>query len=438
MHTLRLLKRLWQTLPLSEHNRWRLTTIVLAPVLPFIRGSVVHTAYVREKEWMTKRIRPAHGDPLPVLPTPIKADIIILGVIDWRFRIQRPQHLARGFAAMGHRVFYISTAFVNARRPGFEIERMDESSQLFSVRLHLKNRPGIHAPPSQENIHALKASLTLLMTWIGHHEITNIVQHPYWYEIARTLGKIQLIYDCMDHHEGFGHPDVGITALELALLKKSDAIVTTSQWLRDRAAAHNTNVVLIRNAADYGFFSLRPQEVYHDPQGRRVLGYYGAIADWLDVELLEKVALQFTSCLLLLVGADECGARQRLASLPNVNFTGEVKYAELPYYLYGMDVCLLPFRVTPLTLATNPVKVYEYLAAGKHVVSVELPELTQFGDLVATASTHDDFAGCIAVMLASTDNEQQKARKKFAERNTWQDRVGEFNLLLKRLAETRK
>lgn len=437
MNTLRLIKRSWQALPLSDHNRWRITALLLEPILPFIKGSVVHGAYLREKEWQTQRIRPFHGDPLPALPQQEKPDVIIFGVIDWRFRIQRPQHLASGFAAAGHRVFYISTAFVNTRRPGFELERMDNSGRLFNVRFHLAGRPLVYtAPAALDDMSRLKASLAKLLTWTNSREIIALVQHPYWHSLARTLPNSRLIYDCMDHHGGFGNTGTAIAALELSLLKEAEAVVTTSQWLHDFATHHNPNVALIRNAAEADFFSAVPDTVFKDPSDRRVMGYYGAIAEWMDVELLEKLARQFRECLLLLVGADECGARQRLSALPNVLFTGEVKYAELPYYLHGMDVCLLPFRVTPLTLATNPVKVYEYLAAGKPVVAVALPELTQFGGHVATATTHEEFlVGVDAALLAGENVASAAARREFAARNCWEERVAAFEAVMAALPD---
>jgi GT2 family glycosyltransferase/glycosyltransferase involved in cell wall biosynthesis len=437
MTGLHMLKRCWQAMPLSDHNRWRITSILLEPILPFIRGSVVHSAYLREKEWQSKRIRPFHGDALPALPQQEKPDIIVWGIIDWRFRIQRPQHLSRGFAASGHRVFYVSTAFVNTGRPGFELERMDDAGRLFNVRFHLKGRPTVYAaPPTKDDLKRIRASLARLLAWTQSQEIVAIIQHPYWHELARKLPNSRFIYDCMDHHDGFGNTGAGIAALELSLLKEAEAIVTTSQSLRDIAAQHNPNIALIRNGAEYEFFATAPVAVFKDSQGRRVIGYYGAIAEWMDVNLVEKLARRFDDCLVLLVGADECGARQRLAPLANVLFTGEVKYAELPYYLYGIDVCLLPFRVTPLTLATNPVKVYEYLAAGKPVVAIDLPELTQFGGQVVIATTHEDFLASVEVALASPDAPDAIiARRAFAVRNSWHDRGAEFATVIAALPD---
>ncbi|UUZ65746.1 hypothetical protein LP417_15955 [Polaromonas sp. P1-6] len=255
MNGLKLLKRLWHALPFSDHTRWRVTVLLLEPVLPFIKGSVVYNAYLREKEWQIKRIRPFHGDQLPTLPPQDKADIFFWGIIDWRFRIQRPQHLAIGFAKRGHRVFYVSTSFVNTGRPGFELERMDQAGSLYNVRFHLKGRPLVYAaPPSQEDSRRLKASVASLLEWTESKEIISIVQHPYWYELARKVPDSRLIYDCMDHHDGFGNTGEGIAALEFNLLKEADAVVTTSQRLRDFAAAHNQNVALVRNAAEYDFF----------------------------------------------------------------------------------------------------------------------------------------------------------------------------------------
>lgn len=432
MNALRLLKRCWRALPLSDHTRWIITLFLLEPLLPLIKGSVVHTAYLREKAWQNQRIRPFHGDLLPLLPLQKKPDILIWGIIDWRFRIQRPQHLARGFAKAGHRVFYISTAFVNTRRPGFELERMDDLGRLYSVRFHLQGRPAVYAePPSAEDLRRLKASLAKLLEWTGSREIVTIVQHPYWHALVRKLPNSRMIYDCMDHHDGFANTGAGIASVERVLLAEADAVVVTSQHLYQAATIYSSNVVLIRNAAEYETFAITPKDVFRDQEGRRVIGYYGAIAEWMDIDLLEKTARRFADCLLLLVGADECGARQRLEALPNVIFTGEVGYGELPYYLYSMDVCLLPFLVTPLTLATNPVKVYEYLAAGKPVVAVELPELHQFEDHVAMATTHEAFLQHVAVALAGEgDGGAEIARRAFAARNSWTQRVAEFEAVI--------
>lgn len=435
MNLLKLIKRIWQALPLSDHYRWQITSLLLEPILPLIRGSVVYSAYLREKEWHTQRICPFHGDAFPSLPVQAMPDIFFWSVIDWRFRIQRPQHIARELADRGYRVFYLSTAFVNDRTPGFELERMDEAGRLFNVRLHLKGRPRIYsAPPAAEDLRRLKSSVAALLEWTGSRGAVSLVQHPYWAQIAQALPDSHLVYDCLDHHEGFDNTGEGIGMLERKLLGSADAVVATSEWLRIFAAAYNPNTSLIRNAAEFERFSMRPASVFCDPAGRRVIGYFGAIAAWMDVDLLRDVARAFPACLLLLVGADECGAKQKLEGIENVLMTGEVSYADLSHYLYGMDVCLLPFRVMPLTLATNPVKIYEYLSAGKPVVAVDLPEMSQFGSLVETAATREGFVEKVRHLLESPGGDAGvEARRSFAAQNTWQRRVDDLVAVMDRL-----
>jgi GT2 family glycosyltransferase/glycosyltransferase involved in cell wall biosynthesis len=408
---------------------------LLEPILPLIKGGVVHSAYLREKDWRAKSVRPFHGDAFPGLPGQNKPDIVLWGVIDWRYRIQRPQHLARGLAGRGYRVFYVSTSFVNDRARGFEVEQIDGDGCLFNVRLHLKGRPRIyHAAPEAGDFKRLKASVAALLEWTGSREIVSIVQHPYWTDIAQSVPDSRLIYDCIDHHGGFDNTGEAIDALERTLLAKSDAVVVTSQWLYDLAVQHNANVRLIRNATEFERFSLRPDKVFADPQGRRVIGYIGAIASWMDIDLLQQIASAFPQCLLLLVGADESGARKRLADRDNVMLTGEIPYSELPQYLYGMDVCLLPFKVVPLTLATNPVKIYEYLSAGKPVVATDLPEMAQFGNLVQTATGRHEFIAKIRESLEVSDNHGEVVvRRAFAAENTWQCRVSDLIAVIESL-----
>ena len=436
MNCLRIVKRIWNAIPLSDYNRWRVTAWIIDLAIPFVRGGVIHHAFLREKEWQEKRIRPFYGDGLPILPKQEAADIFIFGVIDWRLRIQRPQHLARGLAQSGRRVFYLSTAFVHDRSQGFELEDVGDNACLYVVRLHLPGRPLVYAaPPAAKDLQRLKRDLAEILRWTNSRQIVSVVEHPYWYELAGSLPGSQLIYDCMDRHDGFVHTGTRITSIEQALLGNAEAIIATSQSLYDTARHSNPNTVLIRNAADFDFFSVRPDSVFRDVQERPILGYYGAIADWIDIELLKCVAHRFGDCLLLMIGSDECGARQQLAAFPNVLFTGEVNYANLPHFLYGMDVCLLPFRVNALTLATNPVKVYEYLAAGKTVVAMDLPELSHFECHVETATTHLEFLERIDAALAVPESSPaEEERRRFSAQNTWHHRVQAFQEVIDSLS----
>lgn len=426
MNFLKCLKKSWNKIPLSDYWRWQATTLILRPILPFIKDSVVANAYWREAQWQQKKIQPFHGDAFPALKDQDKEDIFIWAVIDWRYRMQRPQHIAKGLAQNGHRVFYISTSFVNDRKSGFELESLGENTNLYSVRLHVKNRPSVYrvAATDQDRIRLI-SSIVRLLDWTKSRAIISVVQHPYWVSVAQLLPNNRLIYDCMDYHGGFSNTGKDIIDLEDHLIACSELVIATSDYLK--SCINNENVIVVRNAGEYEFFSKTPSLIYENNSQLNIIGYYGAIADWIDLELLQKIASRFKNSLLLLVGADEVGAKIALSHLSNVVFTGEVPYEKLPFYLYAMDVCLLPFKVTPLTLATNPVKVYEYLSAGKPIVSVELPELKQFGDTLYVADTHEKFLSSIdQALLEEMDAALIDQRKTFASQHTWNHRIDEF------------
>lgn len=352
-------------------------------------------------------------------------DIFVWAVIDWHFRLQRPQQLARELAALGRRVFYFSNVFIDKPEPGFSLEQLDQEGRLFQVGLHVSGGRSIYSsPPTHAQLHQLQGGMGAFMEWADSRQIVNLVQHPYWIDVASGLPNSRLVYDCMDHHEGFGNVTAEMLSLERRLAQQAELLVVTSQWLDDALKDVNPHRQIIRNACQYEHFAEEPATRYQDPAGRKIIGYYGAIAEWFDLALVEAVSRAFPDCLVLLVGADTCNAQAALSVCPNVAFTGEVPYSKLPYYLYAFDVCLLPFHVIPLTLATNPVKLYEYLSAGKSVVAVDLPEMRQFGDLIRVAPNHAAFLAKVRETLdAPAPIAEINQRKAFAAEQTWAHRA---------------
>ncbi len=363
---------------------------------------------------------------------PGKPDVYVWGIIDWHFRIQRPQHLARLLAQRGHRVFYISNTFNDRPYAGFQLQQLDQDGRLYQVHLHLTAKPQIYwAAPTPAQVRQLDAGLEQLALWNASRRSVSIVQHPFWTRLAGCAPADRIVYDCLDHQAGFSDNTAGILAEERLLLKAADLVITTSQWLQHELASNIPGAALIRNACEYDFFACKPASVFVDPDGRRVLGYYGAIDTWFDTDLVAAVAKRYPEHLVLLIGKDMAGVGDALSGLGNVRCVGEVEYQQLPYWLYGFDVCLLPFKVLPLTLATNPVKLYEYLSAGKPVVAVELPEIVQFGGLVCAAATQEGFLDAIAATLdAPEDSAMAVKRQAFAAQQTWEHRVDELETAL--------
>lgn len=418
----RLSRWVYAWLPLSAHRKSKLARRLRSWLKP-------------GKATPGESAAPAGLVPLQPLPPPVNLAvpsshgqpmILMFGVIDWHFRIQRPQNLAKELARAGQTTFYVSNHFIDDDAPGFEAEPLEGSKRLFQIRFKVRGAPAIyHAPPSAAAIGQLCQGLAMLLQSANVGAVDCIVQHAYWFPLARRVPNATLVYDCMDHHEGFGNVAQELLDLEIALMRRADLLVATSDWIEQHGKRENRNVEVIRNACEFGFFSQRPDKVYRDPANRQIIGYYGVIAEWFDLDLVKRVAQSFPQHLILLIGSDTVQAKKYFKACPNVVLEGEVPYAALPYYLYAMDVCLLPFKVMPLTLATNPVKVYEYLSAGKPVVSVKLPELSQFGELVWAVEESTGFISAIRDVLDALPEASAapKARQSFARGQTWQHRA---------------
>lgn len=424
-------KFIYHTLPISHRYRQRIKFLLAQ--IPYLRKTIkalsgsanqAHRSTLDTKLLVPDNLRALiKGEKLNS-----RSDYLIFSVIDWHFRLQRPQHLAQSLAKLGKRVFYFSNHFIDSSTPGYTIERLDSCLELYQIKLHVEEAPAIYfAPPTAKHLNNLKLSITKFIIEFATLSSISIVQHAYWYPLTLRLPNSLRIYDCMDHHEGFGNVSKELIELEKEMMRKFDQIIVSSAWLEKQAQQYN-NVVIIRNAGEYERFSKQPSEVYSDPQKRKIIGYYGAIAEWFDLELIQNLALAEPHTLILLIGNDTINASHILGKIPNIILTGEVPYDRLPFYLYAFDVCLLPFKITSLTLATNPVKIYEYLASGKPVVSVDLPEISQFQNLVQCAKTSDEFVTLVSSCLRSSSHETNRveSRKQFASKQTWDHRVTEL------------
>jgi len=153
-----------------------------------------------------------------------------------------------------------------------------------------------------------------------------------------------------------------------------------------------------------------------------VIGYYGALEDWFDADLVADLAERNPGWRFVLVGRVVSVDASRLARLPNVSLPGEQPYPLIPGWLHQFDVALIPFKRTPLTEATNPVKAYEMLAAGKPIVSVPIPEMVALGPLVRLAGTVEEFEREIIAALRPEAADVIEARRAFAREHTWAKR----------------
>jgi len=151
---------------------------------------------------------------------------------------------------------------------------------------------------------------------------------------------------------------------------------------------------VVRHGVDFHHFrkaldpaTVVPPEIASLP--KPVIGFFGLIADWVDVELMAEIAKRYPAGTLVVVGKATTDTSV-LKALPNVHLLGRNPYEQLPAYCKGFDIALNPFRINELTLNANPLKVREYLAAGLQVVSTNIPEVAVLGTC-RVANTQDEF-----------------------------------------------
>ena len=349
-------------------------------------------------------------------------EIVCLPSIEWDFRTQRPQQLARRFARNGHRVFFARHSF-GATLSSRGVETNVEEIELPGT---AGTNPYRDRLSEADAIRTADALLAHLVTQ-GCGRFVCIVQLPFWAGIAARLREVagcDVVYDCMDLHAGFSSNTAEAIADEARLFAEADLVVCSSQQLLEHAAPHARRTALVRNGVDYDHFAAVPAHDV-DRSGALTIGYYGAIADWFDSALVAEVTTLRPRWRFVLVGSTWSADTGPLEAVPNIDLIGEKPYAELPGLIADWDCCIIPFKHTALTAATNPVKVYEMLAAGKPVVSVTLPELAPMAEvgLLATAEGAAGFIAAIEAQVSSDGLGARAARRAYAAANTWEARA---------------
>jgi GT2 family glycosyltransferase len=353
-------------------------------------------------------------------------DVISFSIIDWEFRYQRPQQIMSQFA-LTHRVFYISPSrfLPDDSKPRYQISAIREN--VYEVRLALRKPPDLYTEPlADENLASLIESLEELRAAFDIDRALSYVMIASWTGVAieaRQRWGWPIIYDCMDEWETFPHFAPAVIEEESLLVGSCDLLVVTAQRLGEKWKYYDRPTVLARNGVDYRFYAERclPNSLIEKSE-RPAVGYYGAIADWFDLDLMAQVASARPDYDFILIGGVFDLDLSALEALPNVRLLGHQPYERMPEYLYHFDACIIPFKINAVTEATDPVKLYEYLSAGKAVVSVALPEIVGCGHLVYIARSADEFAEKLDGAIVENDPELIKRRKAFARQNTWESR----------------
>ena len=267
-----------------------------------------------------------------------------------------------------------------------------------------------------------------------------LLQSPYWARIADNP-VLEINYDCMDLHHGFGSATVEVEMLEEALLKRANRIIVSSDYLNLAVREIHESLSLppigiVKNGADPEHFVRGPSHSATLAQAQSTkkpitVGYFGAMAEWFDLDLLKEVASLLPEIRFEMIGSHRLSA-DALEKLPsNLRFLGEQPYKKLPALAAHWAAGLIPFHLTDLIKATHPVKLVEYCALGLPVISTAIPEVICAPITTYTASDAATFASEIRRALAEDSDSRKTQRIEYAKGNSWKMRADEFNAILK-------
>jgi glycosyltransferase involved in cell wall biosynthesis len=376
--------------------------------------------------------------PLEILvaPSPGHPDILFLPMTDWRSRIQRTHHLAMNFGALGSRCFYLNPHLGRqfprpySRRDRFRLSLV--APQVLELHVHLRREPIYHHRLlTSSETGQIVDGVRRLTAACGGSKMIQFVSFPLWSETALRLKRdfgLPIVYDCHDLLSGFRSISQGIVAAEASLLEGSNLVCFSSQWLLDetlrRHPAIREKSMIVRNAVAPSDFAGVPPP---PPGGRPTIGYVGSLDFWFDIEAVRLAATRHPEWNFVLIGRIESEPVGELASLPNVVLVGEVPYAKLPARMAEFDAAIIPFLEIPLTLATNPLKIYEYFSLGLPVAATRLPEIQLFERLVYLCDGPGDFVRQLERAVAERDPSLRAERQAIAAQNSWRARCEELS-----------
>lgn len=253
-----------------------------------------------------------------------------------------------------------------------------------------------------------------------------VTPHPGF--LARRLGESLCVYYCIDDYAA--HPGVDaelIAASDLALTKAADLVFVAPPALLAAKQAQSPHVHFSPHGVDAGLFARASDPATEVPLPARglahpVVGYFGSIHAWIDVELIAWLARSRPHWSFLLVGYAAIDVAE-LKALPNVTLAGAQPYASLPAWAKTFDVAIIPYRRNRQVENANPLKLREYLATGKPIVAVSNPEIVRFASLLRIADDREGFLAALDQTIADGPEQGATERMAAVAEQSWERRV---------------
>ena len=331
--------------------------------------------------------------------------VIFPPTIGWNISLfQRPHQLARAFANKGYLVFFCTEAPVDDIK-GFK---------PMSPGLYLANVP-----------------------W----EVFDLIERPVVFTLPYNraylfqLRQPIVVYEVIDDLDVFPGDQTELKKNHDVSLKEADLVLVTADRLMEQVKQIRTDAILCPNAVEFEHFARAgvagsmPQDLASIIKADRpVIGYYGALAHWFDYDLVRQAAQKHLDWDFVFIGPDHDHTllESNILSMPNVHWLGPRDYSQLPKYLRYFSVATIPFLVNHITVATSPIKLFEYMAAGKPIVTSDLPECRKYPGVFVAHNAKEYIHHLEQALPLINDAAYIQQLYQTAQENTWAARVDQI------------
>ena len=361
------------------------------------------------------------------LPT----NLICFSHLRWDFVYQRPQHLLTRFSETFN-VYFVE-------EPIFDSE--GDAYISFSKR---KEKLWIGVPHLPANLN--QSEINQLLEDLMHKFLKkeDMSKFIFWYYTPMALMFSEsfvphlIVYDCMDELSQFKFARPELKILEVKLLERADVVFTGGVSLYEAKKNQHQNIHPFPSSIDREHFIKGRRKNLEPSDQKKItgtkLGFYGVIDERFDLELIESIAQMRPEWQIILLGPVVKIDPESLPKRSNIHYLGPKEYQDLPAYLSGWNVALLPFLLNDATKYISPTKTPEYLAAGKPVVSTAIKDVVNpYGvkGLVKIADNASEFVSAVEDHLKTPHEKWLPRVDQFLVKNSWDITQGKMLELIK-------
>jgi UDP-galactopyranose mutase len=363
-------------------------------------------------------------------------DLIVHSHLRWGGVFQRPHHIVSRLSRQRRVAFVEEPIFLDGISGGPtgepRLETRPEPPNVTVVQPFLPAQEQFLPAVSPDNQRVNRELVETLLARSGYRDVVRWHYAPMAVYLAGACSERAVVYDCMDELSGFKGAPPDLIERERQLLRQADVVFTGGRSIYENKRAYHGNIYRFDSGVDVAHFqkSTLPETLIPDDADELphpIVGYYGVIDERMDLEMIRLMAEREPSWQLLLIGPVTKIEESALPQAPNIHYTGQRSYEDLPGYLKAFDVCLIPFADNEATRYLSPTKTLEYFAGLRPVVSSPVADVVEHhGDIVRIARSTGEFIAQVRAALTQDNGNRLREGLARAKAHTWDSIVAQM------------